>query len=270
MRRILLAIVSIIAFSMLSFSQEKASKLSGSVLAQQMLRLEAEEREAFVEECVSIGNYPDFMNDFVRINVQIRDENGGIIKAHYFVAPDYLSIGTNADFIRMPIQPATAQRIANKIGCFLSTRKICNDVYQNTIIRLAPHPLTKDRDSIRTFIEHNEIIEDQRKGYQGLIAGHKKDVILTHRLFEYPKNDRVALYGWHKSDGQPIQPIYVGHIDWYVDYSHGIRMVKDTIHVEGKPMHYVDVMKHPVYCKLICDDDVCDYFAYPTENNSIK
>lgn len=268
MKKVLLVFILVCAASFYLAAQSE--KISGSILATQLERLSAEEREAFVEECIASGSYPDFMDELVRIDVQTTAENGKIVKAYYFVAPDYLCIGTDDDFIRMPIQPTTAQRIANKKGYFLSTRKICNDVYNAAIIRVEPQPLTVDRDSLYTFIEHNAIIEKQRKGYLGLIAGHKKDVILTHRLYESPKNDRVALYGWHKPDGKPIQPIYIGHVDWYVDYSHGIRLVKDTIYVDGMPMHYIDVMKHPTYSKLICDEEVCDYYAYPTENNSRK
>ena len=38
--------------------------------------------------------------------------------------------------------------------------------------------------------------------------------------------NRVAIYGWHYLNGQPIQPTYAGHVDWYIDYSHGIRPVR--------------------------------------------
>lgn len=246
------------------------TKMSGKALVDQISELSADSRDLFVEACISSGNYPDFMNKFVRVDVQTSDDKGEVVKGYYFVAPDYLCIGTDDDFIRMPVQPATAQRIADKLGCFLSTRKISDDVYNSAVVKLEPHPLTKDRDSLYTFIGHNNIIEEQRAGRTGLIAGHKKDVIITQRLFESPKDDRVALYGWHKLDGKPIQPIYIGHVDWYLDYSHGIRLVKDSIYIEGKPMHYIDVMKHPVYRKLICDEEPCDYYAYPTENNSRK
>jgi len=44
----------------------------------------------------------------------------------------------------------------------------------------------------------------------------------------------VAIYGWHKLDGKPIQPLYTGHVDWYVDYSHGIRLVSRTIYIDNK------------------------------------
>lgn len=270
MKKILHIAVFVLATSLYAFAQTDVEKIPGSILVQQMQRLSAEEREVFVEECVVSGYYPGFMDNFARIDVQTKDEAGKTIKGYYFVTPDYLSVGTDDDFVRIPIQPTTAQRIANKKGCFLSTRKICDDIYNAAIIRLEPHPFTKNRDSLCTFIEHNTIIEKQRKGYRGLMAGHKKDVIITARLYEKPKDDRVAIYGWHKPDGKPIQSIHIGHIDWYVDYSHGIRLVKDTIYVEGKPMHYIDVMKHPVYSKLICDEEACNYYAYPTENNSRK
>lgn len=32
------------------------------------------------------------------------------------------------------------------------------------------------------------------------------------------KTNRVTIYGWHKLDGKPIQPLFTGHVDWYVDY----------------------------------------------------
>ncbi|MDR0541137.1 MAG: hypothetical protein LBH19_02870 [Dysgonamonadaceae bacterium] len=252
------------------FTQERMEKLCGNELIACMSKLSADARDRFVEECIVAENYPDFMHRFVRIDVQTTDEHGKTIEGYYFVAPDYLCIGTEDDFVRMPVQASTAQRIADKSGCFLTTKKICDDVYRAATVKLEPYPLTKDRDSLYTFVEHNTIIERQRNKRTGLIAGHKKDVILTSRLRENPKDDRIALYGWHKPDGKPVQPVYIGHVDWYLDYSHGIRLVKDTIYVEGKPMHYTEVMKHPVYSKLICDEEACNYYAYPTENNSAR
>ena len=66
------------------------------------------------------------------------------------------------------------------------------------------------------------MIEDQIAGqYPGeLRAGHKKDVVITNLLSERPK--RVAIYGWHFPSSEPIQPLTTVHVDWYVDYSHGI------------------------------------------------
>ena len=45
--------------------------------------------------------------------------------------------------------------------------------------------------------------------------------------------NKVAIYGWHKADGTPIQPLTVVHVNWYVDYSHGVRLVKRAVTADG-------------------------------------
>ena len=50
--------------------------------------------------------------------------------------------------------------------------------------------------------------------------------------------------------------------NWYVDYSHGIRLVYRRIKVNKRWMDYTEVLQHPVYKALLCDEDVCDYFRY--------
>jgi hypothetical protein len=115
------------------------------------------------------------------------------------------------------------------------------------------------RDSTPTMWHHHLIIEGQRKGRAGLIAGIKKDVVQTAKLNSYPKHDRVAIYGWHKPDGKPIQPLYTGHVNWYVDYSHGIRLVSRRMRVDGRWMDYTDALKDPVLKHLLCDEEDCNW-----------
>lgn len=240
--------------------------LTGSEFYEKVKSVDSETREIFIENELLSGNFPDFLRQFVRINTSIITKSGKKISAFYFVMPDYLMIGNDVDFFRIPMQPKTAQKVADKFNCFLSTRKICDDVYQDAEVKLEPHPLTEDRDLVKTFYHHNQIIERQRNGRKGLIAGIKKDVILTSAFSKDERQHRLALYGWHRLDGKPIQPIYTGHVDWYVDYSHGIRLVHRTIYVEGVKMDYVDVLKKPDLRPLICDEESCDYFAYPYIN----
>ncbi|WP_204310148.1 hypothetical protein, partial [Enterobacter cloacae] len=84
---------------------------------------------------------------------------------------------------------------------------------------LDPVPMYIFRDSTVTMWQHHLIIEGQRKNRKGLIAGIKKDVVITDLLTRSSKPNRVAIFGWHKPDGIPIQPLYTGHVNWYVDYS---------------------------------------------------
>ena len=125
-------------------------------------------------------------------------------------------------------------------------------------VKLEPKPLTKDRETVETFVQHNDIIEHQRgdKPLGELIAGHKKDVVVTNRLKEKP--DKVAIYGWHKLDGKPIQPLYVGHADYYVDYSHGIRLLRQTMRVDGQSRQVADVLRDAELSKLISDEGSID------------
>jgi hypothetical protein len=145
----------------------------------------------------------------------------------------------------------TAQFIADSLHCFLPTRKIVNDIYTEASVKLQPVPLYAYRDSAITFWHHHLIIEGQRKGKKGLIAGIKKDVVIIGKI----TGSNVVIYGWHQQNGKPIQPLY-GHINWYVDYSHGIRLVYRRIKVNGRWMDYRDVLFHPVYKKLLTDEDL--------------
>ncbi len=220
------------------------------------------ERDSAAKVEILSGNLPSFLRRFVRINVSITGPDGKIIHAYYYAAPDYLSLGTDEDWARIPLTPMAAQVIADSFHCFLPTRKMVNDIYAQATVKLAPVPMYAFRDSSVTMWQHHLIIEGQRKGKKGLIAGIKKDVVLSGKITRDTKPDREAIYGWHKLDGKAIQPLYTGHINWWVDYSHGIRLIYRTIWVNGKPMDYTAVLKDPSLQKLLCDEEWCDFFVY--------
>ncbi len=161
--------------------------------------------------------------------MEATDPAGAKLVATYFVTCDYLAVGRDDDFFRVPMSPRTAAAIADAARCSLITAKVSDNVFAAAPVKLEPQPLTANRDAVATFFEHHRIIEDQLRGrLRGqLVAGIKKDVVLTKRLQDKPH--RVAIYGWHYPDRRPIQPLYVGHVDWYVDYSHGIRLMSDQI-----------------------------------------
>jgi hypothetical protein len=223
-----------------------------------------QERDSFVVKEAFDGNIPSFLKRFVPIHVEIKDSSTGkTIKGTYYVAPDYLSVGSDKDWARINITPYAAQKIADSFGCFLPTRKMVDDIYKAAKVKLEPVPMYAFRDSTPTMYHHHLIIEGQRKGRKGLIAGIQKDVVISGKITRDVKPDRVAIYGWHKLDGTPIQPLYTGHVYWWVDYSQGIRLVYRKIKVQGKWMDYIDVLKDPVLSRLICDEQYCDFYKYP-------
>jgi len=131
-----------------------------------------------------------------------------------------------------------------------------DDIYNQATIKLEPKPLTQKREEVSTFGEHNNIIEEQRKGRNlgELIAGIKKDIVISNKLKSKPNH--VAIYGWHKLDGKAIQPLSTIHINTYVDYSHSVRLVSKKIVVDGKEMSISDVLSNTELCGLISDEGV--------------
>lgn len=242
---------------------EGNSSITGTEFYKQAAAMKWKERDSFAVNEILAGNFPPFLEKFIPINVSITDSiTGKTIKATYYAAPDYLSIGTNNDWARINITPMAAQKIADSFHCFLPTRKMVDDIYKAAKIKMGPVPMYAFRDSTPTMWQHHLIIEGQRKGRRGLIAGIKKDVVISGKIPRDPKPDRVAIYGWHQLDGKPIQPLYTGHINWWVDYSQGIRLIFRKIKVDGNRMDYTDVLKDKRLQPLLCDEEFCDFYRY--------
>ncbi|MEO5782354.1 MAG: hypothetical protein ABIQ07_03730 [Ginsengibacter sp.] len=241
--------------------QRNDTAISGTEFYKKAVAFHWHERDSFAVKEILAGNIPFFLKELVAVHTSIKDSSRKNINAVYFVTPDYISIGSNKDWARIPLSPMAAQQIADSFHCFLPTRKMVNDIYLAATVKLEPVPMYAFRDSTITMYQHHLIVEGQRKLRKGLIAGIKKDVVLSGKVLR-DKPNREAIYGWHKPDGKPIQPLYTGHINSWVDYSHGIRLVYRTIYVNGKAMDYRDVMKDPILKKLLCDEDDCDFYGY--------
>lgn len=247
---------------------ERQSALGGTAFYQAAAGMNWSSRDSFALAQWRAGNIPARYKAFQKIRVSGMDTlSGKLLRAVYFAAPDYVSIGPDSDWARVPLTPMTGQKIADRLQCFLPTRKMVNDLYQAAKVKLAPVPMYAFRDSTPTLWHHHLIIEGQRQGKKGLIAGIKKDVVLSNKVTDDPRPNRVAIYGWHRLNGQPIQPLYGGHVNWYVDYSHGIRLIwrRIKVHANGKTqwMDYQEVLRDPVLSRLLCDEPECSFFAYP-------
>ncbi len=231
---------------------------TGSKFQEQIATLPRKEREATVLREILRGNVPVFLRRLKPIRVEATDDMGVKHLGTYFVMSDYLAVGTDQDFFRVPITPQTATAIADAVDGSLITTKISDDVFAASELKLSPKPLTKDRDSVTTFWQHHRIIEEQLVGKprSALAAGIKKDVVLSNRLREKPH--KVAIYGWHYPDGRPIQSLYVGHVDWYVDYSHGVRLLSGQMLVDGQTLKVADVLKDPRLHSLLSDEGPLD------------
>jgi hypothetical protein len=236
----------------------------GAEFMQSLSGLDREARERAVLRELMSGNIPDFLRRLVPITVTATDAEGRKHRAVYQVMPDYLAIGSDGDFVRVPMNPHTAQAFCDAFGFVLPTPKMVDDIWREALSKIIPQPLTQSREDPSTFLTHNRMIEDQIAGqYLGeLRAGHKKDVVITNRLNERP--NRIAIYGWQFPSGEPIQPLTTVHADWYVDYSHGIRPVARTIRVDEANIAYEQVLRDPKLHVLLSNEGVMPVSSYPS------
>jgi hypothetical protein len=259
---LLITLFSCTASKKIFVPERNNSAISGTEFYKKAVSYKWQQRDSLALKEIHAGNIPSFLKTFTKVHTSITSAEGKIIKAVFYVLPDYLSIGSDDDWARIPLTPMAAQQIADSFHCFLPTRKMVDDIYKAAKVKLEPVPMYAFRDSTITMYQHHLIVEGQRKLRKGLIAGIKKDVVISGKVSR-DKPNHEAIYGWHKLDGKPIQPLYSGHINWWVDYSHGIRLVYRTIYIDGKAIDYIDVLKDEKLRKLLCDEDNCDFYRYP-------
>ncbi|HVY60331.1 MAG TPA: hypothetical protein VHF22_01705 [Planctomycetota bacterium] len=231
---------------------------TGSQFVAQVRSLPAPAREAAILREVTAGNVPDFERAFQRVAFTATDAALRPRRVEVWVLPDYLAIGTDRDFVRMPMTPLTAQRICDALGCSLPTRKIVNEVWKAAAVKLTPQPLppTAAMTTPDYFLKAEKKIEAQwgARPLGPLTAGDKKDVVISNRLVAHP--DRVAIYGWHWPSGQPIQPLSTVHANTYADYSHGVRPVWGYVRIDGRVLALADALKDAALAPCLSDEGV--------------
>jgi len=238
--------------------------VGGTEFVRRVAGMSLTEREAVILAELRRGNVPQFMQTFKPVRAAFTSKSGERVEATYFVAPDYLSIGADDDFVRMPMTPRTAQAAAEMFGCVLITPKMSNDIFAQAGCKLDPRPLSVDREKVETFLEHHRMIEAQRleKGARLglLVAGTKKDVVVSARLKDAP--GRVAIFGWHFSDGRPIQPLSLVHQETYVDYSHGIRLASRALVIGVQTKDIEEICGDTDLSALVSDEGSIDLRQY--------
>lgn len=229
-------------------------------------RQTAGQRELAIREALLEGNVPSFQRNLRTIAV--RAEDGATKLAAWIgVMVDYLAIGDDDDFVRIPVAARTAQLVADAAGCILPTRRIVDEVYRQADVHLTS-PRLPDTSKIAScdyYVAHHEAIEIQRRKQSqaklgSLMAGHKKDIVISRRLAE--ADGQLAIYGWFLDDDKPIQPLSTVHSVQYVDYSHGVRLVHQTIQIEGNPMSIQSALRDETLSRLVSDEGTLTIFGY--------
>ncbi|HUK52876.1 MAG TPA: hypothetical protein VL099_06250 [Candidatus Binatia bacterium] len=235
-----------------------AQALTGSQFAEIILRMDRQQRESAIRDEILKGNLPAFLRQLVPVELQGRLAGGRMVTATIFVAPDYLAIGSDEDFLRIPMNLYTAAAVAGEFGFVLPTRKMVDAIYSQSKFRFTPQPLAPgpQMSSTEYYRRHNQIIEQQARTagipLGELVAGDKKDVVISNRLASNP--GRIAIYGWQRAEGQPIQPLSTVHGAGYADYSHGIRLISQKVWIEGKLRWMDEVLRDPELSRVLSDE----------------
>ena len=260
---------------------------------------QAQAEERIFEE-ISRGNVPDFVRPENYREISVRMMAGQEeVEARIRVSPDYFAIGGNDDFVRIPITPILAQRIAQRFGLSLPTKRIVDlidveaartggtlpFVSAPDIAARVTDPGTKQKvsarwnykeygayearwmESIDFALTQNEMIRERTpESASGAVrSGHKKDVIYHPDVIGKRK---VAI--WHRG----IQPVSTIHHDRYQDYSHGIRFISGIVDLtyrrEGQATRtevrsMPDILNDPALYRLLSDArmDVAQMYRDP-------
>ncbi len=246
----------------------------------------------FIFQQFTSGNVPDFMRpeNFRTITVETRVGNR-TISASVRVCPDYLAIGGNGDFVRMPLDPITAQRIADRFGFSLPTQRLTDIIDAEaakaggTMPFVAAPQIGKRVTDPRSgrpveakwnyqqygnyegrwmlsgeFINmQNRILQESPESVRNapIRSGQKKDVIYDPLAFQesHEGGPPVVIYR------RGIQGLSNWHNEGYSDYSHGIRFVDSQVMITERfdngssvthpPMSMRDLLMHKEYHRLL-------------------
>ena len=229
--------------------------ISASSFVKKVNRSNGEKREALILDQIMDGNIPEFLRHLYPVTIKKKMRDGSRITITLCVMPDYLAVGSDHDFLRIPMGMKTATTIAHWFDFALPTPKIVDAIHAQSDKHLVPKPMKPgpEMSSTEYYSQHNRLIEQQRRAKNiplgSLMAGQKKDLVITKHLRKKP--GRVAIYGWQRSNGKPIQPLSTVHDAEYADYSHGVRLVSTTAYVNGKKRSLYDLLEDPKLASMI-------------------
>src|SRR5450759_2390400 len=239
--------------------QRATNAPGGRAFAQQISSVSDDERESLIREQLTAGNIPQFLRHLVpvRLRSQLPDQSLELVLC---AAPDYLAVGSDDDFMLIPMRLSTALSLASLYGFTLPTTRIVDAISAQASVHLAPQPLPAGPEMRSTAysLRHNELVGAQRTALGAslgdLIAGDKKDLVLTNRLRSHL--DRVAIYGWHSDNGKPIQSLSTVHGWRYADYSHGARLISTRVFINRISQSIFDVMQDNRLASVLSDEGV--------------
>ena len=157
---LILSLGSSLSAQTLELPPRQPAAQNGTAFARSIADLALAKREERIVAEFLAGNVPLFLRQLVPVHV-----SAGNLKASFFVAPDYLAIGSDDDYFLAPLTPLAAQVIADRLDCVLPTPKMVDDIYESATVKLAPAPIPPSpaMTTVAVFLRHNEIVRAARQ-----------------------------------------------------------------------------------------------------------
>ncbi len=221
------------------------------VVSSALLNLSGVTRDNRVLQEIEKGMSISLMNEVSAIEI-----NNGGIQITYCVMNDYLSLLEGTEKFRFPLGMTAIADLVSNSAWALPTVRMVDQIYEQRQIGLPPRTITPgpEMTTTRTLLDHSLTINGQLQNRPGLVAGHKKDVVISERLASRPT--KIAIYGWHRLNGEPIQPLSTVHHKDYADYSHGVRLVYKTVWVNGTATPIDQVLSDRTLAPLLSHEGV--------------
>jgi hypothetical protein len=241
-------------------------------------------RDALALSTMLAGNTPEFMEHLqtCRTSAVI---DGGDYELTYLTPPDYLSIGTNEDFVRWPlIQPSlqsfcdarmlvSASDPTDRTSKFyIPSKKIVKNTWQSTSFKIDPQALSRPCEKTEknplgichpglatsVIAKENERVNEALAKAGVIFGANYSAFTRTKKAYITRPNldgKNMAFGGWFWPNGSQIQPWdWSFHEAGYEDYSHGCDLVYWQVSVNGVPFSFDEVCLHPKLHVLVSDD----------------
>lgn len=221
---------------------------TGTAFAARVAGTTGAARDAEVLRAVEAGNVPSWVGrDWLPVPVR-----SGSLSGTVYVAPDFFGVGTDTDWVRWAVLPKTAQRIADTYGAVLPTKKLADAIQTAATAKIRMYPSSTNRDATATYVATNNRVQAAVAGRAGLLDGQKKNILVA----DSAQPGKIIIYGGINPDSGmwPLQPYSGVHSDAYRDYSHGTRLVRRAMVVDGRgEMDILDVMRDATLAPLVSD-----------------
>ncbi len=253
---LMLSLTTSLAAQSIDLPPRPADAATGSELVAAINDLSMEERERRIIAEFTRGNVPSWNRRWIPVEMRRRLGSSDVVVT-FWTLGNYVAVGSDEDWFLTPLSPHAATRIGELVGASLPTPLMVDAIWK-AARKLQADSIVPSAAmvTVPVFARHNRLVQQRLRDLDispgVLLAGHKKDVVLTPRLDSLP--GRVAIYGWHRPDGTIIQPLYLGHGSGHVDYSHGIRLVRDRVNLDGMDHDLAAVLRDPMLSRLLLNE----------------